>query len=106
MNTSRISIVTGGLMIACAAVIDFLQFLLDLIPFAGWILGWVVSIIAILVFGVWLSHEEVSMMDPKRALRFLGAMLGESIPIVNAVPLWTGVITYTVIQEWGSPSEI
>ncbi|OGG51013.1 hypothetical protein A2763_00205 [Candidatus Kaiserbacteria bacterium RIFCSPHIGHO2_01_FULL_54_36] len=106
MNTSRISLATGGLMIACAIVIDSFQFLLDLIPFVGWALAWFVSIVAALVFGIWLSHHDVSMMHHKRALRFLGTMLGEFIPVVNAIPLWTGSITYTVIQEWRSPDEI
>jgi len=100
MNTSRVSLFGGGLMMAVAGLFDGIQFLLALIPFIGIFLSSVVTVVAALVFGIWFSHNDMSIMDPKRALRFLGTMLGEFIPGVNAIPIWTSSVTYTVIQEW------
>jgi hypothetical protein len=106
MNTSRISLVGGGLMIAFAGLVDFIQFLFTFIPFIGMFLSSMVTFVVALIFGIWFSHNEMSMMDPKRILRFLGTMLGEFTPGINAVPIWTGSVSYTVIQEWRTPAEI
>ncbi|PIR84180.1 hypothetical protein COU18_00285 [Candidatus Kaiserbacteria bacterium CG10_big_fil_rev_8_21_14_0_10_51_14] len=106
MNTSKISGGTGGVMICFAMVVDGMQGLITLIPFIGFLIAPVMSIFAALLFGIWFSHNDVSMMDPKRVLGFGGTILGEVMPIVNVIPFWTGNITYTVIQEWRRPSEI
>lgn len=106
MNTGRISSATGWFMIACAALVDGIQFLLVLIPFIGWVLGWFLTIIAAFLFGIWFSHHGVSMMSPKRILGFGGTLLGEILPFINGAPFWTSLVVYTVINEWRSPEEI
>jgi predicted PurR-regulated permease PerM len=93
-------------MIVSAVLVDVFQFLLLIIPFVGWLIGWMASIIATFAFGIWFSHHGVSMMDPKRVLRFLATTLAEFIPVINGIPVWTVTITYTVLQEWRSPAEI
>ena len=93
-------------MITCAALIDFLQFLFALIPFVGGIFGMFLSVIASFLFGIWFSHEDVSLMSSKRIMGFLSTILGEAIPYVDAIPFWTGLVAFTVINEWRSPEEI
>lgn len=106
MSTERISTSTGGWMIISAALIDFIQFLLVLIPFIGWALGWLASVIASFMFGMWFSHHDVSLMSSKRILGFLGTLLGEWVPFINAAPLWTCLVAFTVVSEWRRPDEI
>ncbi len=106
MSTERISKSTGTWMIICAAVIDFVQFLLVLIPFIGWLFGMFISVIASFLFGIWFSHYGVSLMSSKRVLGFLGTILGEWIPFIGAAPLWSCLVAFTVITEWRTPEEI
>lgn len=106
MSTERIGSLTGKLMITVAALIDITQFLLVLIPFVGWLLGMVLSILTSFLFGIWFSHHGVSLMSSKRVLGFLGTMLGEWIPFIDAAPFWTCLVAFTVIQEWRSSEEI
>ena len=106
MSTERISTSTGGWMITCAALIDSIQFLLVLIPFIGWALGWLMSVTASFMFGMWFSHHGLSLMSSKRVFGFLGTILGEWIPFINAAPLWTALVTFTVVSEWRRSEEI
>ena len=99
MNDRKISLAQGIPMIVIAGVIDLIQFLLTLIPFVGWLLASIVSICAAFIFGIWFSRLGMSMLDPKRILGTLGTMLGETIPIINAFPMWTARVTYTIITE-------
>lgn len=95
---------TGGLMIAVAVGFDSLQFLGD-IAYIGFILDSLVSFIASIIYGIWFSHHDISLMGPDRALGFLGTILGELVPGVNALPFFTFYITSTVIREWASSEE-
>lgn len=107
MNTERISSATGKFMIAIAAVIDGIQFLLVLIPFIGWFISSIMSIVAAFLFGIWFSHLHVGLMRPQRILGFGGAILGEILPFIGGgVPFWTSLVAYNVIREWRSPEEI
>jgi len=106
MNTERVGSVTGKFMIAIAVLVDITQFLLVLIPFVGWLLGMVLSIVASFLFGIWFSHHGVSLMSSKRVLGFLGTMVGEWIPFISAAPFWTCLVAFTVIQEWRLPKGI
>ena len=106
MSTQRIGPTTGKLMIAVAVAVDLVQFLLVLIPFIGWLFGMMISVIASFLFGIWFSHHGVSLMSSKRVLGFLGTMLGEWIPFIGGVPLWSCLVAFTVIQEWRSSEEI
>lgn len=86
-------------MMVVAGTIDFFQFLLTFVPFVGWLVTPIVSICAALLFGIWFSHLGISMLDPKRMLGTFGTMLGEMTPIINASPMWTARVAYTIITE-------
>ena len=105
MNTSRISISAGIFLIGFAVFIDFLQFLLD-IAFIGFILDSIISIIAGTILGWWFSLYGISLMSPDRVLGFLATFGAELVPGLNAIPVWSFKVGYTVIEEWRSPEEI
>ena len=97
---SKISRSTGILMITVAAVIDFSQFILTLIPFVGWILSPLVSFCTWLLFGIWFHHLGVSLFDTNRILGTVGAMIGEAAPFINAFPWWTARVFVAITSEW------
>lgn len=99
MNNRRISLAQGIPMIVVAGAIDFIQFLLTLVPFVGWLITPLISICAVFLFGIWFSHYGVSLFDSKRILGTLGTTLGEMLPIIGALPMWTARVTYTIITE-------
>ena len=95
----RVTSTSAGLMIGTAIFIDFLQALLSLIPFVGWILSALISIFAWPTFYVWTSIKGWGMSDTvafkgliKKLTPWIArwiAPLIELIPIVNIVPTWT-----------------
>lgn len=101
MNTSRISLATGGMMITTAVLVDIADFFL-----IGGLIGFLVGIPAAIFFGIWFSHEDVSMFDHSRVLGFLATVGAEMVPIVNNGPWWTIRVATTVISEWRSEPEI
>ena len=93
-------------MILTAFLADSAQVALIIIPVVGWILAWTLSTVAPMVFGVWFSHDDVSLMHPDRVLGFLGTIAGEQIPVFDGIPFFTSFVAYTVIKEWRTPIEI
>ena len=89
----HIGTASGVLMIAVAAVIDGIQFLLTLI-LIGFLVNPIISLVATMLFGIWLSHNGVSMMAPKYAARFLLTILGETV--FGTLPIWTFSIAFIV----------
>lgn len=103
----KISNTMAVLLVTVAACFDGGQALSDflhLIPVLGNILAFVINeglnLLAIFSFYIWLKMLDVSFVDPKRALRFFGAFLGETIPVIDALPLWTTGIVLTILSVW------
>lgn len=99
MNERKVGLGAAALLILVAGAIDLFQFLITLIPFVGWLITPIISICAAIIFGFWFSYLGIPMLDPKRVLGTLGTMLGEMVPIINAFPMWTARVTYTIINE-------
>ena len=83
-------------MLTFAGFIDGFQIILSLIPFVGWFISSVVGFFASIVLGLMFSHFGMSVMNPKNVLGFLGTLIGEIIPIVDLLPLWS-MMTFTMI---------
>lgn len=101
----RISTVTGFILIVVAMFIDGLQALIALLvfiplvgPVLAFLLGFVVSILAIFLFAIWFSHIKVSLMT-RYPLGFLGTIVLEQIPVVNTAPGWTWFVVTTIARE-------
>ena len=77
------------LMVTIAVIVDFIQFLLTLIPYIGWILSMIVSICATFFFGIGFYHSGVNLFSSKMILGTLGTLVGEVAPLINGVPFWT-----------------
>lgn len=95
----RISSVQGTFMLAVAGVIDGVQFLLNFIPFVGWIAASLISIFAWLTFFTWFKLNGVNFLSGKTTVLKIASLFGVSIleifPIINDFPAW---IAYIVIM--------
>lgn len=89
MEDKEIKKVTATFMIVVALLFDVIQALINLLPFAGQILSFFVSIFAFLTFYVWFKIHGTSFSKPTRALKFLGGFSIELIPVLNMLPAWT-----------------
>ncbi len=110
MNYSRISKTTGIALIVAATLVDLAQFFatfLALIPFIGFVIVFaantLISVCALIFFGICFSHVGVSLLDSRRALGTLGTILGEAVPFINSMLWWTCLVSYIVITEWRKP---
>jgi hypothetical protein len=99
MNTERISVGAGVFLTGFAAIIDGAQALLALTGI-GLGAGPLLDIVALIGLSIGFAHCHVSMMHPKRALRFLMTTVGEALPGIDALPMWSMTVAYTVFQEW------
>lgn len=81
------------------AFIDLIQFILDF-----FVIGAVVNRIIEVIVGFsllfYFQIRGVSMFNPKRATAFLATLVGETIPVVDALPLWTldVYVTYLTVK--------
>ena len=97
----KIDRITFWFMLIVAAGYDALQILFGIIPFAGWILGGALGIIAKLHLWLWYKFRGVSFLErtagratvgvagklTARLVVFWGSFLFESIPIASILPL-------------------
>lgn len=97
----RIGNMQGALMIAVAATVDGIQFLLNFIPFVGWIFTALISIFAWLTFFVWFKFNGVGFLEGKAAvLKFsliFGVSILEIIPVLNDLPAWIAYIVLMIL---------
>lgn len=91
--------INGGeaiLLLAATGFIEIIQWLLDLIPYAGWIANGGISILVAMTLFIWLTGK-VAQGAPKSWYKviWLGA-LGGALPVI---PGQLGAIIYLLIQD-------
>lgn len=94
-NEGHIPAVSGIVMIIVAILIDGIQFFLTL-GLIGIILNPLISIAAMVIFMIWLSHYGVSMTSTRFTIRFLLTIFGEVA--LGALPIWT-FTTIIIVSE-------
>jgi hypothetical protein len=87
-NSPDIGNITLWFMVAVAIFFDALQFLVNIIPFLGWILSLMVDIFAFGTFALWFKFNKIEF-TAKRNMFLGGGFLLEFIPLLNSVPFWT-----------------
>ena len=58
-----------------------------------------ISIFALMVLGLSFAHYGVSMYKPATSLRWIGTSVGEIVPGLNALPLWTFSTIITIVTH-------
>lgn len=94
---SRISNTEWGLVIGAAAIIDFIQFILDFFA-VGIVVNRLIDIGVGMSLAFYFWMRGVSM-DSKKTLTLLGSFVGEEIPGLDAAPLWTGDVVATMLWD-------
>jgi hypothetical protein len=89
------------LMLGVALFYDIVQFVLDLIPIAGWILAEFIALFAFLTFFVWFKLYGRSFTSPKRFSAMAVGSIIEMVPILNGLPGWTVAVILLVVVERG-----
>lgn len=93
------SSLSGGtivLMILTALFFDGLQIALEFVFGLGLVVDSFVSIFAIFTFTVWFKMHDISFVNPKRLAAMGGGFFIEVIPGLNALPVWTAAVWYTI----------
>lgn len=93
----RISNITAVFMIAVALLFDGVQAFFEWI-LIGFVVNWLINILAWLTFFVWFKFKSVSFMNLKRSAIFNGGFFLELIPLVAELPLWTATIVTMVMM--------
>jgi hypothetical protein len=87
-NQKNISNVEWGMVIGALIFIDIIQLILDLFGI-GLGVNTVIDIGVGMALGFYLQLRGQKPFSKKRIKGFLGAFIGELIPGLNALPLWT-----------------
>ncbi len=82
------------------AMIDLLQFILDMFA-VGVVVNEIIDVVVGFSLPLYFQIRGVSMFNPKRAGAFLATLVGEAIPIANALPLWTLDVYVTYLTTKG-----
>ena len=90
----RIGIVSKIGLYASALVFDLVQILLDFIA-VGAILGTIITAFAWIMYFIWFKILGVPFTigsgsnSSRRSIAFFAGGIGEMIPLINALPMWT-----------------
>lgn len=91
----RIGMGPATLMVLFALVVDGIQAFLTLI-IIGLFVNPVINLMVAPLFSIWFSHYGEGMMSRKNFAPFMGTAVAEFIPALNAFPLWTGFVCFTI----------
>jgi hypothetical protein len=78
--------------------VDLIEAGLDLI-IIGFVLNPVVDMVAFIVFAIWFSHHDISLMSSRNVLRTLATFVGKFVPVISLIPLWTVCVVYTITSH-------
>lgn len=91
--------INGGeaiLLLAATGFIEIIQWLLDLIPYAGWIANGGISILVAMTLFIWLTGK-VAQGAPKSWYKVIWlGLVGGALPVI---PGQLGAIIYLLIQD-------
>jgi hypothetical protein len=94
----RISNIQGVLMVGVAVVIDGVQFLLNFIPFLGWIFVSLISVFAWLTFFTWYKFNGITFTDSiLRFITMVAVAIAEVLPVFNSIPAWVASVLIMLV---------
>ncbi|MCE9541772.1 hypothetical protein K8R03_04435 [Candidatus Kaiserbacteria bacterium] len=98
-HQKRIGPANAFLLIAFGVILDGVQFFSEFL-FIGFILDPIISIMATIIYVVWLSHYNVWMFSGKRGWAGWSSLLVGMVPGIDGIaPEWTFFSTYAVIKN-------
>ncbi|HEY4498726.1 MAG TPA: hypothetical protein VJH94_01545, partial [Candidatus Paceibacterota bacterium] len=106
ITKSGISIFEWCLAVGAVLVVDVIQFLIELLDLTivGAIVPLVVNrfidVVVGLALGFYYKLRGIDL-DTKRILTFMGAVLGEFMPVADALPLWTADVILMMSMDIG-----
>lgn len=97
----RIGAVTAILMIGIAIFYDAIELVVDLIPLVGQAVAFYIDIFATAHFALWFMICGVSLVSPKKIIRFWLPVLIEflPVPVIDTFVLTLGIVL-TIFVTW------
>lgn len=93
----KIKLWMAGCLVVVALLVDLFQFLITLVAI-GVFLAPIITVCASALFWIWFKLLGISIItNPKRLATFGIESVGELIPIVNTLPMWTLGTVITII---------
>ena len=106
IHKSKVSTFEWGIVIGLLIVIDIAQIILDAFAI-GVVVNRIIDVIVGAVFPIYLTIRGEKLSDPKRLLGLLATFGLESIPVVDALPLWSldGVYNFILARAKNKAAE-
>ena len=106
IHKSKVSTFEWGTVIGLLIVIDIAQIILDAFAI-GVVVNRIIDVIVGAVFPIYLTIRGEKLSDPKRLLGLLATFGLESIPVVDALPLWSldGVYNFILARAKNKAAE-
>lgn len=106
IHKSKVSTFEWGTVIGVLFVIDIAQIILDAFAI-GVVVNRIIDVIVGAVFPIYLTIRGEKLSDPKRLLGLLSTFGLESIPVVDALPLWSldGVYNFILARAKNKAAE-
>jgi hypothetical protein len=82
------------MLVGLFVIIDIIQIILDFFAI-GLVINRFIDVAIGVGLPLFLRTQGVKLANPKRLLAMIGAFVGEMIPGVDALPLWTADILFT-----------
>lgn len=91
--------VTFMMMATVAIIFDVILALISLIPFVGWIINALISVVAFLTFFMWFRTKGIKFNSPRKMASLPAGFLLELIPYLNILPGWTVAVFMTTASD-------
>jgi len=95
MDNKKISNLSWGILIGISVLVDGTQVFLEWL-LIGFVLNPIINIFMSMSLALYFYMNGQSLINPKRAVGMAGALIGEMVPIVAELPLWTAYVVYNM----------
>ena len=98
LGERKIPLDTAITMTSVAAIFDLANMLVDLIPFIGWIVGFVIDLVTALAFYIWFNHYEIKLFGSKNWMGTVAALAADAFPLTAFMFPWAirvGILAFS-----------
>jgi len=96
MKNKEISNIAWGMLGGMALLVDATQFVLEWL-LIGFVINPIINFYMTMGLNMYWYMKGQKIASPKKALGSSVAFIGEMVPVVAQLPLWTGYIVYNFI---------
>lgn len=91
--------VTFMMMVTVSLTFDIILGIISLIPYVGWIINALISVVAFMTFYMWFRTKGIKFTSPRKMMALPAGFLFELIPYLNILPGWTVAVFMTTAVD-------